>query len=559
MHTWRFGLGLWITVSALAAMAVLGGKKPRLIVLSVSLMFIGWVPYLTVPAVVLLPASGARLVISTARFDNSRDSANVSETILTPENVTSGKFGLLCKMAVDGDLFSQPLYVPGIRVAGIPRDVVLAATMHNSVYAFDANGCAQLWTTNFGEAWQFRDYPHIGDPSSPLFYQHEIGASSVVADNANVYVVTASGAGIWTLHKLALETGLQSASVEISGQVAGTGDAGHSDTANASKLLFNGARQLQRTALTVANGEIYIGFGSQSDRRPYHGWLFAYRTLDLSQTAVFCTTPNSWGGGVWNGGGGVSVLSNGDILFSTGNGNYDGSTEFSQSVLRLNGATLALVDWFTPADWSSMNTHDSDLGSGPLMLIGGTKAVTGAKDFRIFAVDTSCLGRLGGTAGGCAGSQVFYTNSSAKLSDHSGVYNGAFFNGAAFFPNANGKIYRFSFVSGMFNTTPAVSPATYEFPGAQLSVSASGTSNAILWAATVSKSALYSPEAGTLRALNPATFSEYWNSDANGADTLGVLSKYVAPVPANGRVYASNQSGNVAVYGLLSSRAASLP
>jgi hypothetical protein len=69
----------------------------------------------------------------------------------------------------------------------------------------------------------------------------------------------------------------------------------------------------------------------------------------------------------------------------------------------------------------------------------------------------------------------------------------------------------------------------------------------------VSTSALYNAEPGTLRALNPAGLSEYWNSDASGADTLGILSKYAAPVVANGRVFVPTQSGYVAVYGLLPS------
>jgi hypothetical protein len=202
-------------------------------------------------------------------------------------------------MTVDGDLYSQPLYIPSITVSGTPRDLILVATMHNSVYAFDANGCARLWTTNFGTAWQFPHYPHISSPSSPLEYQHEIGASNVVADSTNAYVVTVNNSGTWTLHKLALATGTQSASVAIGGQVVGTGDVGHGDTTSGSDLLFSGPREMQRTALTVANDKVYIGFGSQSDLRPYHGWAFAYNSSDLSQAAVFCTTPNSWGGGIW--------------------------------------------------------------------------------------------------------------------------------------------------------------------------------------------------------------------------------------------------------------------
>ena len=159
----------------------------------------------------------------------------------------------------------------------------------------------------------------------------------------------------------------------------------------------------------------------------------------------------------------------GDVIFSTGNGDYDGLTLFSQSIVRLNGSTLALVDWYTPSDWSSTNALDSDLGSSPAILIPGTtKVVTGSKDYRIFAADYTCLGHLGGSVGGCEPAQVFYTNASTAITNHSGVYNGKFFNGAAYFPNTGGKIYKFAFSSGSFDTTPITSAATYEFPGSNV-------------------------------------------------------------------------------------------
>lgn len=504
--------------------------------------------------------------VTTARHDGSRDSFTSSETVLTPSSVAVHKFGLKCKMNVDGDLYSQPLYAPHVNVSGTPRDLVIVATMHNSVYAFNAANCAQVWTTNFGTAWQFPNYPHID--GSPLEYTHEIGISNAVVDTVNgwVYAVTVNNSGVWTLRKLALSTGSTSLSAVISGQVIGTGDPvtgnnpgspPNTDTTSGSNLLFNGAVELQRTALLLSStgSIVYIGFGSHSDIHPYHGWMFAYNTSDLSQKAVLCITPNASGGGVWNGGGGPSLLPNGDVIFSTGNGDYDGITSFAQSIVHVSGTTLAILDWYTPSSWAAMNTLDSDLGSGPTMLIpGSTKLVTGAKDYRIFSADYTCLGQLGGSVGGCGPAQVFYTNAAGTVTDHSGVYNGAFFNGAAYFPNTGGQIYKFSFASNSFNTTPITSVASYEFPGAQMSVSANGTSNAIVWATTASTSTLYSLEAGTLRALNPADLSEYWDSDMEAQDAMGSLSKYATPTVASGRVFVSTQSGYIAVYGLLPSK-----
>ena len=490
------------------------------------------------------------MLIPTARVDTGRSSANYFETSLMPSNVTAGKFGLVGTMPVDGDLYSQPIYIPSVTISGTPRDLIVIATMHNSVYAFDANGFGRVWMTNFGTAWQYPNYPH--NEKSPLLYRREVGSASVSADVANgwVFAVTADNSGTWTLRKLALATGRLLASREISGQVTGTGCAGHEDSTRGKDLLFDGRKQLQRTALTTANGRVHVGFGGHAGILPYHGWVMAYAESDLNPAWVMSTTPSGCGGGVWNGGGGLSVLPDGDLLLGTGNGDWDGITQFGQSVVRLKGASGAIVDWFTPVNWSVMSTMDSDLGSSPMMLIPRTtRAVAGAKDYRVFSVDWSCLGHLGGSAGGCPGAQIFTTNARGLITDHSGVYNGAFFDNTAFFPNTNGRIYRFAFVSGTFDTTPKISAAVYGFPGAQMSVSGNGARNAIVWATTTGISALYSAEPGTLRALDPSDLSEYWNSDASGHDALGTLSKYAAPVVANGRVYVSTQSGYVAVYG----------
>ena len=54
-------------------------------------------------------------------------------------------------MTVDGDVFAEPLYVPALMIAGGRRDVVFAATEHDSVYAFDVHGTRDtpLWKAAF--------------------------------------------------------------------------------------------------------------------------------------------------------------------------------------------------------------------------------------------------------------------------------------------------------------------------------------------------------------------------------------------------------------------------
>ena len=54
--------------------------------------------------------------VLTGQYNSYRTGANVSETTLTPSNVSPGTFGLLFTQPVDADIFAQPLYVPGLTI-----------------------------------------------------------------------------------------------------------------------------------------------------------------------------------------------------------------------------------------------------------------------------------------------------------------------------------------------------------------------------------------------------------------------------------------------------------
>src|SRR5215813_7551714 len=95
---------------------------------------------------VLFVSSADAASVLTQHNDNYRTGANLNETILTPSNV-SRNFGKLFSLYVDGKIYAQPLYVPQvfIPVIGDFHNVVYVATMHNSVYAFDADNGLILW------------------------------------------------------------------------------------------------------------------------------------------------------------------------------------------------------------------------------------------------------------------------------------------------------------------------------------------------------------------------------------------------------------------------------
>src|ERR1700722_5071902 len=73
--------------------------------------------------------------VLTYKNDLSRSGQNLTESTLTPANVTPATFGLLRNLAVDGKVDAQPLYVSQLSVSGAAHSVVFVATEHDSVYA----------------------------------------------------------------------------------------------------------------------------------------------------------------------------------------------------------------------------------------------------------------------------------------------------------------------------------------------------------------------------------------------------------------------------------------
>lgn len=493
--------------------------------------------------------------IPTANVDINRTNANTAEFLITPAVVANGNLKLRGSYPVDGYMLTQPLYVPGITIGGIAHDLVIVVTLNNSVYAFDGNTLSQT------PIWRNLTFaPIYASPpvSDTTLYGKGIGCiSTPAADAANLklYVVCdtfVSGTPNWVIRQLDLTTGSTLITTTISGQVVGTGDVGHGDTTSGANLLFFPEFEFNRASLALANGNVYVGFAAITDTRPYHGWLMAYSTSSLAQTAIWCSSPNGWGGGIWMADGAPAIDGSGNVYVTTGNGtDYDGATTFTNSTLKF-GATLSMLDWFEPSNNASINAVDADISSNRFILIPGTGlGVTAGKDFNVYSIDTTCMGHLQGSSG-CT-LQSFKTNASGSPGGSSGSYGAAFMNNILYLPVTTGGLYAFSF-SGTFNTTPTLLGNSYGFPGpAQIMGSINGTSNGILWVATVASGTHTQIEQGILRALNPITLAEYWNSSTSGTDTLGNLAKFVAPTVSNGRVFVATQDSKVQIYAVLPS------
>jgi hypothetical protein len=499
--------------------------------------------------------------VLTQHNDAGRTGANRAETRLTPANVNQHSFGKLFARDVDGQVYAQVLYVPGLDLPdGTTHNVIIVATMHNSVYLYDADDPFQqepLWMARLGQSIELPD-DNIGPPGYADI-RVEVGIVSTPAidlDSGTVYVVAAShdDAGYYHhIHALDLRSGqprLQP--VLVAASVPGNGDGNQDDT-----VVFRSNRQLQRAGLLLSRGYLYICFASYGDMQPYHGWVMSYRAADLQQMGVFNTTPNGQEGGIWQAGWGAAADEDGNIYVVTGNAEFEEEeSNFGDTVLKLRGGDLALLDFFTPYNYQELSDRDDDLGSTGVMLVPGTNlSINGGKEGKFYVLDRSQLGHVS-TRG--SDDQIVQTIKAADGHIHGGpVYwsgrSGAF----VYVWGENDYLKAYAMVNGRLSDLPvARSPerAPDGMPGGMISLSANGDADGIVWATHPAQGdANHFTRPGMVRAFDATNVSrELWNSRmVPDRDDVGTFAKFNAPTIANGKVYVPNFSGQIVVYGLL--------
>ena len=494
-------------------------------------------------------SGAAQVNVLTAGYDNQRTNANLEETTLNQQNVTTGSFGKLGYFPVDGEIYAQPLYASGVQITGQGlHNVVYIVTMHNSLFAIDADmpgATTPLWTVNLGPSvpsWvlNFTDIlPEVGILSTPV----------IDLTRQVIYIVSDTlegGTPVFRLHALSLADGSEmlSGPVVISAAVPGHG-AGN----NGGTLTFDPAIELQRPGLALGNGMVYLCFGSRGDLDNWHGWLMSYDASTLKQTAFVTTSPDGYGASIWHSGRAPAIDAGGNLYVATGNGDFDGSVNFGESVLKFSGTDLSLLDWYTPDTWSALNDNDSDLGSSGVILLPSTnQLVTSGKSGDLFVIKSDSMGHLGpknsSTVENVQANQGG-THDTALWNDPSGPI--------VYAQETGGGLTAFQIVNGQINST-AVSQITPANPTLFAGLAVSGDSNtagsAILWYTVANFYVTQQP--GTLHALDPSDLThEFWNSDMVPTDALGRFAKFVPPTVANGRVYVPTFSNELVIYGLL--------
>jgi hypothetical protein len=524
---------------------------------------VGWLT----PILLMAWPLHAQITISTNRYDGARTGANLTESTLTAANVNRDTFGKLYSYPVDGSVYAQPLYVPGVTIGGVARNVLYVATMNDKVYAFDADRPgAPLWMRDFTSA-SVTPVPitditadnknivgNIGIQSTPVI-DTSTGTIYLLArtrENGSVYVQR--------LHALDIATGASRSGspVAITGSASGTAP-DSTPGPGGQVVTFNPKMQSQRAALALTNGVVLIAWASHEDLKPYHGWIMGYDAATLAKVATFCVTPDGYEGGIWQGGRAPTIDAAGNAYFVTGNGPWDGSRNFGNSVLKFSVSRggMSLLSYFTPGNYETLNLKDDDLGGSSFTLLPATNLLLGGgKEGILYLLDAANLGGM--------------TADDRQIPQRFDAGNGHVMGGPVFWDSATLgpmiyhwaeddvlKAYRFS--GGRVALPhdfegPILSPG---HPGGSLTVSANGSQpgTGIIWSSMpTNQDGIHGLVAGILRAFDAESLNQIWNSDQNAArDRVGTLMKFVPPVVVNGRVYLPSHDNAVHVYGLLSS------
>ncbi len=509
-------------------------------------------PSILMVAMVLTANAQSQTDVVTYHYDNARTAQNVNETILTPANVNKGSFGVRFSQPVDGYIVGQPLLLSNVAIPNAgTHNVVYVATLHDSVYAFDADtnagsNAAPLWYVNFtnpgagittasGSAYlpcqATTLYPEAGIVSTPV----------IDPSSGTLYVVAKTnenGVIYHRLHALDVTNGSEKfgAPVAIGGSfISQTG----------ASIPLVSLHAMNRPGLLLNNGILYIAFGSNGCNDSSHGWIFAYDAASLMPQGIYNTAPEKGLASIWQTGGGLAADSDGFIYAATGEGHFTanlGGQDFGSSVLKLGqgNGTLNETDYFTPHNQASLSAYDLDLSSSGVVVLPYQPGqfphllVASGKQGTVYLLNRDNLGQYNPLND----SQIVQEIPNAVGAMFSSPL---YWNHSLYFSGNAHPITAYTLNNGLLQLDPPP-VQSMSFPGGHSPViSSKGPNNGILWVI----------EGKLLRALNAVTLQALYNTGQAGTrDVLPPQPHFSTQIVANGKVYIGTQT-SLMVYGLL--------
>ena len=287
--------------------------------------------------------------------------------------ITAANAGRLQRQHVelDGTVDSSPIFLHDVMVGGARHEVFLVTTTYGKTFAIDADNGHVLWR-------------YVPPGYSSLAGTYRITNATPVADPSRTAIYVAGPDG--RIRKLAVADGREQWSTAIT-------------------LLPR--REKIAPALNVSRGLVIATTGGYiGDAPPYQGHVVTLRATTGAIVHVWnslcsdrhrlinpssCRSSDS---AIWARSGAV-VEPNGRLLVATGNGPWNGRTDWGDSVLELSADAGRLLQNWTPRNADELESADADLGSTAPALLGGGLALQGGKDGKLRLLN---LRRLNGTA-----------------------------------------------------------------------------------------------------------------------------------------------------------------
>ena len=290
-------------------------------------------------------------------WDAARTGNATAPTGITAANVASLERQ---QVHIDGTVDASAIYLHAVTVNGASHDVFFVTTTYGKTLAIDANNGATLWT-------------FTPDGYSSWAGSAQITNTTPVADPDRQFIYAASPDG--HIQKLAVANGKAAWSTPITRLPR--------REKMASALNFDRGHVIAVTAGYIGDAPPYQGHVAVLDAasgRLLHVWNSLCSDRQELIDPKSCPQAES---AIWGRGGAVIDPNTGDIFVATGNGPWDGKTNWGDALLQLNADATKLLGNYTPTNTAELDQTDADLGSTSPVLLGGGYIAQGGKDGQI--------------------------------------------------------------------------------------------------------------------------------------------------------------------------------